>query len=41
MDSTLVKDAAHGFDLVVTAYYAVTALVAFIVGRVHALRKKR
>jgi hypothetical protein len=41
MDSTIVKDVAHGFDLVVTAYWAVTALVAFVLGRVHALRKKK
>ena len=41
MDSTAVKDVATGIDLVATAFYAVTALVSFVVGRIHALRKKK
>ena len=41
MDSTVVKDVATGIDLVTTAFYAVTAFVSFVIGRIHALRKKR
>lgn len=41
MDSTVVKDVTTGIDLVTTAFYAVTALVSFVIGRIHALRKKR
>lgn len=41
IDSSNVSDAKQGIDLVVAVYYAVTALIAFFGGRIHALRKKR
>jgi hypothetical protein len=41
MDSTIVNNAGEGLVLLKTAVVAVTALVSFIIGRVHALRKKR
>lgn len=41
MDSTIVKDATDGINLLWTAITAVGALVSFIAGRVHALRKRK
>jgi len=41
IDSSTVSDVTTGIDLVTTAFYAVTALVSFFIGRIHALRKKR
>lgn len=40
MDSTVVKDVATGIDLVATAFYAVTALVSFFIGKFLPKRKK-
>jgi hypothetical protein len=41
IDSTVVKDAAEGAILLKSAIGAVLALVMFVAGRVHALRKKK
>lgn len=41
MDSTMVQDATTGIVLLKSAILAVGALVAFVAGRIHALRKKK
>jgi hypothetical protein len=41
MDSTIVTDVNTLSSLVYTAVSAVVAVVGFIAGRIHALRKKR
>lgn len=41
MDSTTVSEVTTGINLATAAFYAITALVSFVVGRIHALRKKR
>ena len=41
MDSTIVNHAGEGISLLYSAVSAVIALVGFVAGRVHALRKKR
>lgn len=41
VDSTLVQDATTGINLVYGAVSSVIALISFVAGRIHALRKKR
>jgi len=41
MDSTIVQDATTGINLLWTAISSVVALIGFVAGRVHALRKKK
>lgn len=41
MDSTIVKDAADGLNLLWGAVSAVLALIGFVSGKIHERKKKR